>query len=72
MKRLLIASVLIGLFAVSAMAGDISTSGSPSPVPDGTTQATPSTSPGEMPLVDPVSLSDATLSAVLAALSLLS
>jgi hypothetical protein len=67
MKRLLMASVLAGLLAVTAMAGDISTSGSPSPsqIPsDGVTGQIPNVG-----AVDPVS--DAVLSGVLAALSLL-
>jgi hypothetical protein len=68
MKRLLTALALTGLLAGSAMAGDISTSGAPAPggIPsDGATGQIASGRTAER-------VSDAALSAVLAALSLLS
>jgi hypothetical protein len=51
MKRFLIATVLAGLLAVPAIAGDISTSGSPAPPPSGATHTTTSTSLGDIPTV---------------------
>lgn len=50
MKRFLMALTLTCAFAISASAGDISTSGSPAPAPPGTVQ-TDSTIPGDIPSV---------------------
>lgn len=47
MKRFLGAVALACVFSVSALAGDVPTSGSPAPT--GTTQTTTATSPGELP-----------------------
>lgn len=72
MKRFLLASALAGLLVGSVTAGDMSTSGSPSPAPDATTQTVRSTLPGEMPTLGSALVSDVALAAVLAAVSLLS
>jgi hypothetical protein len=72
MKRFLMALALACLLAVPALAGDISTSGSPAPPPNGTTQTTTPASPGEVPSVGAAEqLSDAALSALLTALGFL-
>ncbi len=73
MKRFLVASTFTCLLTVSALAGEISTSGAPSPAPDGTTQKSGWNSSGQT-RSDGIAadVSDATLSAVLAVLSLLS
>jgi hypothetical protein len=73
MKRFLMALALTTLLAVSAIAGDVSTSGSPAPPPpNGANQTTTSYSPGEVPMVGSVALADASLSALLAVFGLLS
>ena len=54
MKRLLSAIALTCILAVSTLAGDLPTSGVPSPAPGGATQTTSSTSPGDMPTVGEV------------------
>ena len=71
MKRFLMASTLGCLLAVSALAGEISTSGSPAPVPVGNT-TTNKTEPGDIPTAGAAErVSDAALSAVLTLFSLL-
>ena len=70
MKRFLMVGVLVGLVAVSAFAGDSSTSGSPAPAPTGT-PGTTSTAPGDMPTSDKAELSSDALSALLSVLSFL-
>jgi hypothetical protein len=47
MKRFLTAFALVAVLAVSAIGGDVSTSGSPAPPPSGSTQTSPST--GDIP-----------------------
>jgi hypothetical protein len=51
MKRFLMALALTSWLAGSAIAGDVSTSGSPAPAPSGTTQTAPSTLAGDVPSV---------------------
>jgi hypothetical protein len=68
MKRFLMVGVLVGLLAVSAFAGDSSTSGSPAPAPGG---ATETTDPGDIPSVGKAELSSEALSALLSVLSFL-
>ena len=73
MKRYLVAFALTSVLAVSALAGDISTSGAPAPT--GITQTSPGetqTPPGEVPTVGKAEqvTSDA-LSALLSAFSFL-
>ena len=71
MKRYLMAFALVGLLSVSAMGGDISTSGSPAPGSSGTTSSA-SPSPGDIPTVGmPAQVSGDALSAILSVLSLL-
>lgn len=70
MKRFLMAWVMAGLVAVSAFAGDVSTSGSPAPAPSGT-PGTTNTTPGDMPISGKSDLSSDALSAVLSVLSFL-
>ncbi len=84
MKQFLTALALTGLLAVSAAAGDISTSGSPAPGSNGSTAsavsgerptsgaATTSTEPGEIPSGDVADqISDEALSALLSVISFL-
>ncbi|MGH9871961.1 MAG: hypothetical protein ACRD9S_05775 [Pyrinomonadaceae bacterium] len=71
MKRFLMVGGLVGLLAVSAFAGDSSTSGSPAPAPTGT-PGTTNTTPGDVPTVGKAEeLSSDALSALLSALSFL-
>lgn len=70
MKRFLMAWVMAGLFAVSAFAGDVSTSGSPAPAPTGT-PGTTNTAPGDIQSVGKSELSSEALSALLSVLSFL-
>lgn len=78
MKRFLGAIALACAFSVSALAGDVPTSGLTSPEPTGPTQTTSVTSPGEIPSVPgdvPTSgfeqqISDGALSALLSMLGL--
>jgi hypothetical protein len=72
MKRFLMALALTTLLAISAIAGDVSTSGSPAPPPSGATQTTTPTSPGDIPSVGAAEqISDAALSALLTVLGFL-
>ena len=72
MKRFLMVGVLVGLLAVSAFAGDSSTSGSPAPQPpNGTPGTTNITEPGEIPTSGQAELSSEALSALLSVLSFL-
>jgi hypothetical protein len=73
MKRFLMVGVLVGLLAVSAFAGDSSTSGSPAPQPpNGTPGTTNITEPGEIPTSNAVEeLSSEALSALLSVLCFL-
>ncbi|MEK6282516.1 MAG: hypothetical protein AABN95_19315 [Acidobacteriota bacterium] len=79
MKRFLAAIALACALSVSALAGDVPTSGFTSPEPAGPTQTTGATSPGEIPSVPgdvPTSgfqqqVSDGALSALLSVLGLL-
>ncbi|MGH9931381.1 MAG: hypothetical protein ACREA9_19415 [Pyrinomonadaceae bacterium] len=72
MKRFLVAFALAGLLAVSALAGDISTSGAPTPASNGTSVTTTSMSPGDVPTVGVAEqLSSDALSALLSVLSFL-
>ena len=70
MKRFLMVGVLVGLLAVSAFAGDSSTSGSPAPAPTGT-PGTINTAPGDMETPGKSELSSDALSALLSVLSFL-
>ena len=71
MKRLLITTAMTFVLSVSALAGDIPC-GTPSPAPNGTTQITNTTSPGELPTGGYAEqVSEAGLSGFLAVLSLL-
>ena len=70
MKHFLMVGVLVGLLAVSAFAGDSSTSGSPAPAPTGTLGTT-STAPGDIPSDGKAELSSDALSALLSVLSFL-
>ena len=70
MKRFLMVGVLVGLLAVSAFAGDSSTSGSPAPAPTGT-PGTTNTAPGDIPTDGKSELSSDALSALLSVLSFL-
>lgn len=49
MKRLVMTLALTGVLSISVMAGDIPTTDSPAPAPGGTTNATSTTSPGQIP-----------------------
>jgi hypothetical protein len=49
MKRFLAAIALACVFSVSAVPGDLPTSGITSPDPNGPTQTTTATSPGDVP-----------------------
>ena len=69
MKRYLAAFALIGLLTVSALAGDISTSGAPAQTSNGTTVSP--TSPGDIPSGGRAELADDALSALLSVLSFL-
>ena len=72
MKRFLMVGVLVGLLAVSAFAGDVSTSGSPAPQPpNGTPGTTNITEPGDIPSDGKAELSSEALSALLSVLSFL-
>lgn len=79
MKRLVMTFALTCLFSVSALAGDVSTSGFTSPAPPGSTETTSATSSGETPSVPgdvstsgfTEQVSDAALSALLSVLGLL-
>jgi hypothetical protein len=71
MKRFLMTAVLACTLSVSAFAGEMPTGGIPAPGPEGTTQTTSSTSPGEVPtggLAEQISV--AALSALLTVLGL--
>ena len=72
MKRLLSAIALTCILAVSTLAGDLPTSGVPSPAPPaGTTQTTSATTPGDLPTGGYAEqMSDAALSALLTVLGL--
>ncbi|HEY2975167.1 MAG TPA: hypothetical protein VGJ48_21810 [Pyrinomonadaceae bacterium] len=73
MKRFLIAVALTSVLSSSALAGDIPCgSPSPPPAPDGTTQTTTTSSPGEIPTDGSAEqVSDAGLSALLTVLGFL-
>lgn len=72
MKRFVMTIALACVLSSSALAGEIPTSGAPSPQPGGTTQATSETSPGEVPTGSfAEQVSDAALSGLLAVLGLL-
>ena len=72
MKRFLMSIALACVLSSSALAGDIPSVGSPSPPPQGLTQATDATSPGELPTAGYAEqMSDAALSGLLAVLGLL-
>lgn len=72
MKRFLIVITLGCVLSVSAMAGEIPTSGSPAPPPSAATQTTTSTSPGDIPSVGAAEqITDAALSALLTVLGFL-
>ena len=72
MKRFLMVGVLVGLLAVSAFAGDSSTSGSPAPQPpNGTLGTTRITEPGDIPTDGKSELSSEALAALLSVLSFL-
>ena len=74
MKRFLMACVIAGLLAVSAFAGDVSTSGSPAPAPGGptaSTQASDVPAPGDIPISGKSELSSEALTALLSVLSFL-
>ena len=71
MKRFLMTMALACVLSSSALAGDIPSGGSPSPPPQGMTQATDATSPGEMPTAGYAEqLSSDALSALLTVLGL--
>ena len=66
MKRFLAAIALACAFSVSALAGDVPTSGVASPQPSGTTITSATSSPGDVPTSGYVEqISDAALSAFL-------
>lgn len=69
MKRLLMTVALTLVLSCSALAGDIPC-GNPSPAPEGTTQTTNMTAPGEIPCDFAEQISDAALSALLTVLGL--
>jgi hypothetical protein len=72
MKRVLTAIALAFALCVSALAGDIPTSGSPAPPPSGTTQTTTTTSPSDIPTSGSAEqVSDTALSALLTVLGFL-
>lgn len=70
MKRLLITIAMTFVLSFSALAGEIPC-GAPSPAPQGTTQTTDATSPGEIPCDFAEQISEAGLSGLLAVLGLL-
>ena len=71
MKRFFAAIALACAFSVSALAGDVPTSGAPSPQPSGTTTISTSPDPGDVPTSGyPEQISDAALSALLTVLGL--
>jgi hypothetical protein len=69
MKRLLMTLALTFVLSASALAGEIPC-GTPSPAPEGTTQTTNVTAPGEIPCGFAERISEAALSALLTALGL--
>ncbi|HKB67814.1 MAG TPA: hypothetical protein VKC61_18290 [Pyrinomonadaceae bacterium] len=69
MKRLLITLAMTFVLSVSALAGDIPC-GAPSPVPNGTTQTTDATLPGEIPCGFAEQISETALSALLTVIGL--
>ena len=71
MKRFIAAMALACVLSVSALAGEIPTSGITSPTPNGTTPTTNATSPGEIPCGFADQISEAGLSGLLAVLGLL-
>ncbi len=72
MKRFMLTVALTCVLAASTLAGDIPSVGSSSPSPQGMTQTTSTTSPGEIPTVGLTEqLPSATLSALLTVLGLL-
>jgi hypothetical protein len=71
-KRFLIVTTLTCALSVSAMAGEIPTSGSPTPAPSGTTQTTTTTSPSDIPTDGSAEqVSDTALSTLLTVLGFL-
>jgi len=70
MKRFVMTIALACALSVSALAGEVPTGGAPSPAPEGTTQKTNATSPGEIPCGFAEQVSDAALSALLTVLGL--
>lgn len=71
MKRFLSAMSLTCILAVSAFAGEVPTSGAPSPPPPATNQITSAALPGEVPTSGYVEqISDAALSGLLTVLGL--
>jgi hypothetical protein len=73
MKRFVMTVALACVLSVSALAGEVPTGGAPDPpAPEGTTQTTNETSPGEIPISGYAEqISDAALSGLLAVLGLL-
>jgi hypothetical protein len=71
MKRFLAAISLACALSVSALAGEIPTSGITSPAPNGTTSTTDVTLPGEIPCGFAEQISEAGMSSLLAVLGLL-
>jgi opacity protein-like surface antigen len=71
MKRFLAAIALACAFSVSALAGDVPTSGAPSPQASGTTTTSASSLPGDVPTSGYAEqVSDTALSALLTVLGL--
>lgn len=71
MKRLLVTIALTFFLSASALAGDIPCDAPKPPPPQGMTQATDATSPGDIPCGFAEQISEAGLSGLLAVLSLL-
>ena len=71
MKRLLTAIALAGVISTPSLAGDVPSGGTPSPPPQGMTQTTNETLPGDIACDFTGQISEAGLSGLLAVLSLL-
>jgi hypothetical protein len=72
MKRFLMTLGLVCVLSSLAFAGDVPSGGSPQPPPpQGMTQATDATSPGDIPCDLAAQLSEATLSGLMTAFDLL-
>lgn len=72
MKRFAMAITLSCVLSASALAGDVPSVGIPAPPPNGATQTTTSTSPGDIPISGTAEqVSDVALSALLTVLGFL-